>query len=202
MQSGTKTLLVALATVSLGFPWIDNAAAEIYSTNAKIELLFAPSHEPEDAMVKLIGTAKKSVHVAAMSFDSQQIASALIAAKNRGADVRVVADKGHLEGRNEDDAQHTADEVQQSKEETLSAVGRLVKAGIPVHAVAKYEVQHSKIIVVDGEAVQTGSYNYTNVSRDKASENVLIIRDAPAMAQRFEDYWAHLWAESQAFTGH
>lgn len=165
----------------------------------QIEALFSPSKETEDAMIQLIDGAKKSVHVAAMSFDSQNLAQALINAHKRGLDVRLLADLEHLQGYNEDDVKITAEEKKEYKEDQHGAVARMAKNGVSVRADVKYPTQHSKIILIDGEVVQTGSYNYTDASRDQFSENVVIIRNAPDVAKKFEEYWLQLWEGGKPF---
>ena len=46
---------------------------------------------------------------------------------------------------------------------------------------ANHAIAHNKVIVIDGEIVLTGSFNFTKAAQEKNAENLLIIRD-PALA--------------------
>jgi len=72
---------------------------------------------------------------------------------------------------------------------------------VPVRLDAKYAIQHQKVIIIDGESVETGSYNYTKGARDRNSENVLIVRADPALAKSYEANWEKLWGESVPMAG-
>ena len=56
-------------------------------------------------------------------------------------------------------------------------------------------MQHNKFIVADGTAVQTGSFNYTSSAAQRNAENVLVVRNAPALASQYGAEWRRLWDE-------
>ena len=47
---------------------------------------------------------------------------------------------------------------------------------------------HSKIMVIDGATVITGSFNFTKVAQERNAENVLIIHDRE-LADRYAANW-------------
>jgi phosphatidylserine/phosphatidylglycerophosphate/cardiolipin synthase-like enzyme len=49
--------------------------------------------------------------------------------------------------------------------------------GIPVRIDAKHAIAHNKVMVIDGEAVITGSFNFTKTAEENNAENLLIIHD-------------------------
>ena len=51
-------------------------------------------------------------------------------------------------------------------------------------------------MVIDGQAVQTGSFNYTASAAGRNAENVLVVRDAPAVAAAYAAEWRRLWDEA------
>ena len=55
-------------------------------------------------------------------------------------------------------------------------------------------------MVVDGHTVQTGSFNYTSSAAQRNAENVLVVRDAPALAAQYEAEWRRLWNEGKELT--
>ncbi|MFI5294341.1 MAG: phospholipase D family protein [Thermodesulfovibrionales bacterium] len=145
---------------------------------ASFEVAFSPSPESEAAIVRFIGEARASVHVAAYSFTSKEIAGALVQAARKGLDVRVVVDKSQLG-------------------EKYTAAIYLANQNVPVRVDSMYAIQHQKVITVDSRSVELGSFNFTASARDRNSECVLVVREVPELAARFEQNWAKMWQESQ-----
>ena len=119
---------------------------------------FSPDGGCEPEIVERIGDAERDVRVFAYAFTSEPIASALIAAKGRGCDVRVILD--HVQARG-----------------TGSQLPRLVAAGIPTLVDARHPIFHDKIVVVDGETVLTGSYNFS-AQASRNAENLVTLHDS------------------------
>jgi phosphatidylserine/phosphatidylglycerophosphate/cardiolipin synthase-like enzyme len=76
-----------------------------------------------------------------------------------------------------------------------SAARFLANERVPVRANARHALQHNKFIVADGTAVQTGSFNYTSSAAERNAENVLVVRNAPALAAQYGAEWRRLWDE-------
>ena len=91
---------------------------------------------------------------------------ALLKAHKAGVNVRVVVDKRNATAR------YTAATV-------------LANQGVQVRADYRYGIVHDKFIVVDGDTVETGSFNFTAAASSKNAENVLVLHDLEA-AQRYE----------------
>ena len=53
----------------------------------------------------------------------------------------------------------------------------------------------STLLVADGTLVQTGSFNYTSSAALRNAENVLVVRNAPALAAQYGAEWQKLWDE-------
>jgi len=149
-------------------------AATAYA--ADIEAAFSPRGESLQLVLKTIQGAKQSIRVAAYSFTSKPIATALLEANKRGVDVRVVADAKANSGR-------------------YSAVTFLANQGVPVRLNGKYAIHHHKFILVDGKHLETGSFNYSAGAVSKNAENVLVLRDVPAVVGQYAKEWERLWGE-------
>lgn len=143
-----------------------------------IEVTFSPKAGATEAIVRLIGEAKKSIRVAAYNFSSKDIAQALLEAHKRGIDVKVVLDKSN------DTAKY-------------SSATFLANVGIPTRINYRYAIMHNKFMVVDGITVETGSFNYTKAAEEKNAENVLILWNYPKVAQKYLTRWQKLWEESK-----
>jgi phosphatidylserine/phosphatidylglycerophosphate/cardiolipin synthase-like enzyme len=58
---------------------------------------------------------------------------------------------------------------------------------------------HNKYIVIDGRTIQTGSFNYTANAEKRNAENVMVIRNNPALAEKYLKNWQALWDESENY---
>ena len=143
---------------------------------ADIEAAFSPRGESLQLVLKIIQSAQKTIHVAAYSFTSKPIAEALVDAKKRGVDVKVVADQKANSGK-------------------YTAVTFLANQGVPVRANGRYPIFHHKFILVDGKHLETGSFNYSAAAASKNAENVLVLRDVPVVVEKYQTEWARLWDE-------
>lgn len=143
---------------------------------ATVEIGFAPG-DAESRVVAVIGEARQSIRVAAYSFTSKPITEALIRAKRRGVDVRAVLDKTRQAERN-------------------SAATRLLADGIAVRIHARHAIMHHKFLIVDNDAIETGSFNYTASAARKNAENVVIIREDAAAVKKYATEWQRLWDEA------
>ncbi len=139
----------------------------------------AAAFTPGDALPLVLDTirsARATLYVAAYSFTSKPVATALRDAQRRGVKVFVVVDAGEAT-------------------KGYSAASFLANEGVPVRTNARYALQHNKFIVADSNTVQTGSFNYTSSAATRNAENVLVVRDAPALGAQFAQEWRRLWDE-------
>ena len=61
----------------------------------------------------------------------------------------------------------------------------------------RYAILHNKFMVMDGTAVQLGSFNYSAAAVNKNAENVLMIMNAPDIAAKCAEEWKRLWDEGE-----
>lgn len=170
-------LLLTLASVS------NVARAEALAATGSIDALFTPWDDAEGAIIRALAEAQQTIHVQAYLLTSRSISQALIAAKTRGVAVAVLADQKML-----DNGQN-------------SQIPALAAAGIPVRLETRYVVAHNKIILIDAATPHgiliTGSYNFTWSAQARNAENLLILRDNPALLQRYLNNWQRHHAEAQ-----
>lgn len=143
---------------------------------------FSPEGTARVLVLDVINSAQHEIRMLAYSFTAPDIAQALVAAKQRGVDVRVVLDAGESRSR-----------------AAVAAANLLVNAGIPVRVDSYYKIQHDKVIVADGRNVQTGSFNYSSAGEHANSENAVVIWDYPAFAKPFLDHFESRWSKSAVF---
>lgn len=84
--------------------------------------------------------------------------------------------------------------------EKYSSADFLANQGVPTAIDAEHAIAHNKIIIIDGETVITGSFNFTKAAQEKNAENVLIVRDKALAAQYTQNWDAHR-SHSQPYVG-
>lgn len=139
-----------------------------------IQPIFTPDDKnATEKIVSLIDRAIKSVHVMMFAFTSRDIAMALVRARNRGLDVRVIMEGFQASNR-------------------WSVYSFLKDNEVPVILDKNPGVFHHKVMIVDGKYTLTGSFNYTNSAQRYNDENFLIITD-PSISKTFERKFEYYW---------
>jgi phosphatidylserine/phosphatidylglycerophosphate/cardiolipin synthase-like enzyme len=151
------------------------------TTPSAVTVCFTPGGNCTDAIVKALSEAKRTILVQAYSFTSAPIAKALLDAHTRGVQVQVILDKSQ-------------------RTEKYSSADFLANQGVPVVIDANHAISHNKVIVIDGEIVLTGSFNFTKAAQTQNAENLLIIRD-PALAAQYTQNWETHRQHSQPYVG-
>jgi len=146
-----------------------------------IQVYFSPKGRCTEAVTNALGMAKASVFVQAYSFTSAPIAKALVDAHKRGVKVQVILDKCQ-------------------KTDKYSSADFLHNSGIPTLIDAKHSIAHNKIMVIDGQTVLTGSFNFTKAAEEKNAENLLVIQDQNVAAKYLVNWSTHA-AHSERYKG-
>jgi len=146
--------------------------------NSEIGTCFTPPSGCGTVIASRISKAQESIHVQAYGFTSGEIAKALINANNRGVKVRVLLDKSNIGAK-------------------YSKMRDLRKAGIEVLIDEVSGIAHNKIIIIDGSAVITGSFNFTTSADIRNTENVIIVQNKP-LAQKYLQNWHARYEMSHA----
>jgi len=149
----------------------------VVSQQGTIETAFSPNSGATAAIIRAISTAQSSLLVSAYSFTSMEIAKALLDAKKRKVDIKLILDKSQVS-------------------QKYSATTFFSNQGFDLRIDVKHAIYHNKFMVIDDKTVITGSFNFTKAAETKNAENVLIIRDNPDLARRFKDTWLVHWQQA------
>lgn len=84
--------------------------------------------------------------------------------------------------------------------EKYSSADFVAHADIPTLIDAKHAIAHNKVMVIDGETVVTGSFNFTKAAEEKNAENLLVIRDK-SIAEKYTCNWAAHCEHSEKYEG-
>ena len=127
-----------------------------------------------NALIRVIDSAQESLDIAIYELNLDEIGDALLRAKARGVQVRMVTDSDSL-----------------SEYETLIT---LKKEGIPIVPDKRNPLMHNKFMVVDNKAVWTGSYNWTSSCTFRNNNNAIYIRSvelAKSYRAEFEEMFTN-----------
>lgn len=149
---------------------------------ASLQTGFSPEGSAEALVLKVIGSAKHDLRMMGYSFTSPTISAALAKAARSGVDVKLVLDEHGNEGK-----------------ASKNAMNYVVNAGVQLRTIDKYKIQHDKVIVVDGQTVETGSFNYTASAAKANSENVLVAWEVPDLAADYLRHWQSRWDQGTEY---
>ena len=127
------------------------------SDGTQISTYFSPKNDTISPLLQEVQSAKKSIYFMAFSFTHDALGDAMRDCFESGVDVQ-----GVFEARQVDDrySEHNA----------------MKDAGLRVVLDENPGTMHHKVIVIDGETVITGSYNFSKNAETRNNENLLIIK--------------------------
>ena len=166
-------LPLALATLSPALP-----AASVAS-GAAIAVCFSPEEDCAAFAVRAIDNAEREILVGAYGLTTGSgIVEALVRAKGRGVDVRLIADKT-------------------TPCPATSGIERLAAAGVPIWIDGQARIAHAKTMVIDEAMTLTGSYNWTRGAASN-SENLNLV-SSPTVAAAYAAHWHNRLAVAVRF---
>jgi phosphatidylserine/phosphatidylglycerophosphate/cardiolipin synthase-like enzyme len=132
----------------------------------------------EGRLIDKINAAQSSIHIASFEFDLTPVAEALIAAQERGVDVRWVTD----------------DEfgIESDEEPGHGQFALMEDAGVEIRSDTRSALMHNKFWIFDNELVWTGSTNITENGIFKQDNNTIVIQSAELAAiyeREFQEMW-------------
>ncbi len=142
-----------------------------------VQVYFSPDDGVAQHLVDLIDSAQKSIHFLAYSFTSNDLGAAMMAKARAGVDVRGVF------------------ETEQVKSNQGTEFPAMQRAGLGVREDTLPGQMHMKVIIIDGQVVSFGSYNFSASAENTNDENEMIVQD-PALAAQFEQEFERIYKES------
>jgi phosphatidylserine/phosphatidylglycerophosphate/cardiolipin synthase-like enzyme len=146
--------------------------------DSQVEVYFSPEDGTLAHILEVIASARENISFLAYSFTSDELAQALIDRAESGVTVQGVFDK---------DQYHA---------NYGTEFDRLSVAGIDVTLDSNPRLMHDKVIIVDGQIVITGSYNFSNNAEYNNDENTLIIHNQE-IAVLYLTEFERIFAESK-----
>lgn len=154
----------------------DPARDPIALDGGEWSVLFSPDNLVAHELIGWIEEAETTIDFLAFSFTSDEIAAAMLAQVDAGVRLRGVIES-----------------------DQATAVGgqyENLRAGeADVRLDGNPGIMHHKVILIDGEIVICGSYNFTRSAEERNDENVLIIVDS-ALASEFLIEFEQIYADA------
>ncbi len=131
------------------------------SALAEPEAYFSPNGGIRDRLLRAINHTKATIDLAVFDFTSGELAGALLATKERGVLIRIVADTRQAQGKH-------------------SEIPWLLEKGVKVRLARGNGrgIMHDKFAIFDGKLLVTGSYNWTDSAERFNHENALVLDEA------------------------
>lgn len=146
-----------------------------FSLHGTAQVAFTPGDDAGALVVTAIDQAKTQILVQAYSFTHRAIAEALVAARQRGVDVQVIADR------------------EQDRTIDTSRIGYLAEHGVSVYLDGEHAAAHNKVMIIDNgrpdAALIIGSFNFTTAAQYRNAENLLILRGNPLLTEAYAANW-------------
>lgn len=124
-------------------------------------------------ILPLINSAQHYIYIPAFIITEKRVVTALIEAKNRGVDIKIIVDALNASNK-------------------YSKHNELRNAGIPVKAENYAGKMHSKTMIIDDEYLVIGSMNFSKNGELKNDENTIILKN-PKAAKFYRDFFLYQW---------
>jgi phosphatidylserine/phosphatidylglycerophosphate/cardiolipin synthase-like enzyme len=140
-----------------------------------VEYCFSPGGNCANRIIYWIGRANTSIHVLIYSFTLDSIRVALVSAKSRNVDVKVVMDNKQAAGQG-------------------SEYQSLLSAGIDIKLDRRSADMHDKVVIIDSIYVITGSFNWSAAANEDNNENLIVIH-SQTWGAAYETEFQRVWTQ-------
>jgi phosphatidylserine/phosphatidylglycerophosphate/cardiolipin synthase-like enzyme len=158
----------------------DPAHSLLTIDGVRLESYFASEVDVAPLIASLVFQAEESVQFMAFSFTRDDIGEAILERAAAGILIEGVFET-------------TGSETQYSYYPVFRDAGlpnmQVLQDGNP-------RLMHHKVIIIDGEIVIFGSFNFSDSANDSNDENVVVIYD-PIFARYFQEEFDFVWAEAE-----
>lgn len=146
-----------------------------FNLQGTAQVAFTPGDAADQMVIGAIQGARRQILVQAYGFTHQGIAAALVAARQQGVEVQLIAD------------------AEQAETLATSRILELARQGVMVWLDKEHAAAHNKVMLIDAEGPEavliTGSYNFTHAAQYRNAENLLLIRGNPGLVAAYIANW-------------
>ncbi|TAK19177.1 MAG: DUF1669 domain-containing protein [Myxococcaceae bacterium] len=143
--------------------------------SAAVHVAFSPGEDCLDAIRDEFARARRKVDVCVFTITDDRIRAAMLDARRRGVEIRVISDN--------DKAMDEGSDIEP-----------LRRAGIEVRVDQTEAHMHHKFALYDDARLLSGSYNWTRSAANYNQENLIVTSDR-AIVERFGSEFERLWSD-------
>ena len=137
-------------------------------------IFFSPQDKTiTNCIIPAIQQAKSYIYIPSFIIIENQIINELIKAKNRGVDVKIIADALNASNK-------------------YSKINQLRASGLPVKIENYAGKLHSKTMIIDDKYLIIGSMNFSYSGQNRNDENLIILENSQA-AILYRNFFEYLW---------
>ena len=134
------------------------------------DVYFSPDDHVQASLIDLVSQAQQSIYFMAFSFTSDEIGGAVRARAQKGVTVAGVM------------------EDEQINSNVGTEFDGFKQAGLDVLRDGNAGQMHHKVMIIDGDIVIFGSYNFTNSAETRNDENLLVVYNKDIAAQFIAEF--------------
>lgn len=138
---------------------------------------FSPGTACLNKIVSLCESAKSHVDICVFTVSDNRITAAIIAAKDRGVNVRLLSDNDKSEDKGSD-------------------IDFMIERGVAVKMDASRHHMHHKFAIIDKATLINGSFNWTRSASERNQENILVTTER-SLLQSYQACFDQLWEKYQ-----
>lgn len=151
--------------------------------NNQNEYFFSQAKQhPDQELIKIINSSKSNLDIAINSIQKKEIVNAILQAKKRGVNVRIITDK-----------------QQATYKYERTELAMLSNAKIPIKINNHKGFMELRVTIIDKKVITTGSYNYNDEATINNDDVLEIISDIK-VAENFESQFQRMWSDTKGFT--
>jgi phosphatidylserine/phosphatidylglycerophosphate/cardiolipin synthase-like enzyme len=151
---------------------------ELHIEDAQLEVYFSPTDHTTTHLEALIRSARQSIYFLAFTFTSDALADAII--QQAGAGVKVAG---------------VMEETQVGSKDS-GTFGRFQKAKLNIRLDGNLRNMHHKVLIIDGQVVVTGSFNFSPNAEQENDENTLVVHSS-RVAEQYLAEFDRIYAEAK-----
>ena len=157
-----------------------NGVENIDVADGYVEVWFTPEDSPRQMLLDKVNNARESIYFCIYAFTLEDLANAIISAKERGVDVKGIFDEG-------------------SASDPFSKYDMLLDAGVDVQIDPCPYAFHHKFMVIDKDGTEpiviTGSGNWSISGTSSNDENFIVIHSS-SVAESYYNEFSRWWQQS------
>ncbi|HHG83703.1 MAG TPA: DUF1669 domain-containing protein [Bacteroidetes bacterium] len=169
--------------IAFTIDWLEGASRLLGESAGKAtkssRVYFSPGETCLNAITSQIQNARQHLDICVFTISDDRITNAILERHQRGIEVRIITDNDKLRDAGSD-------------------VRALAASGIEIRVDNTSSHMHHKFCIVDGDAVITGSYNWTRSAATRNQENILVTEE-DLVVNRYGEGFRSLWEKSIPF---